>query len=139
MFKVSCSFSWVFFLFISCHNSKKWKCILALQYNRICLGAWANLWQINVNQHWEFSIIFLFHAFIGCPQKIRADPGTGNGIIATFHSCLKGNCSSVSLGTSTANQVNTNKIEIFYKRVFELTWYYSSSVHEFYKYVSPVS
>lgn len=40
----------------------------------------------------------------GCPQKIRADPGTENGIIATFHSCLKENCSSVTLGTSTANQ-----------------------------------
>uniref|UniRef100_A0A8W8MKW5 Integrase core domain-containing protein n=1 Tax=Magallana gigas TaxID=29159 RepID=A0A8W8MKW5_MAGGI len=40
----------------------------------------------------------------GCPQKFRADPGTENGIIATFHSCLKENCSSVTLGTSTANQ-----------------------------------
>lgn len=63
----------------------------------------------------NFLYFFLFHALIGCPQKIRADPGTENGIIATFHSCLKENCSSVTLGTSTANQVSTNKIEIFYK------------------------
>nr|XP_022287686.1 uncharacterized protein LOC111100283 [Crassostrea virginica] len=40
----------------------------------------------------------------GCPEKIRADPGTENGLIATFHSCLKSNGSSVTFGTSTANQ-----------------------------------
>nr|XP_022307773.1 uncharacterized protein LOC111113775 [Crassostrea virginica] len=40
----------------------------------------------------------------GCPEKIRADPGAENGLIATFHSCLKSNGSSVTFGTSTANQ-----------------------------------
>ncbi|XP_061165541.1 uncharacterized protein LOC133201057 [Saccostrea echinata] len=44
------------------------------------------------------------HTMKGCPQKIRADPGTENGIIATFQTFLKTDPSAVSFGTSTANQ-----------------------------------
>nr|XP_022287685.1 uncharacterized protein LOC111100282 isoform X2 [Crassostrea virginica] len=40
----------------------------------------------------------------GIPQKIRADPGTENGIIATFHAFMKRDNNAVTLGSSTSNQ-----------------------------------
>ncbi|XP_056018330.1 uncharacterized protein LOC130054058 [Ostrea edulis] len=44
------------------------------------------------------------HDLKGCPQKLRADPGTENGIISTFHAFLKRNRNAVTLGSSTSNQ-----------------------------------
>ncbi|XP_062582469.1 uncharacterized protein LOC134244221 isoform X3 [Saccostrea cucullata] len=41
----------------------------------------------------------------GCPQRLRADPGTENGIISTFHAFLIGNSNAVTLGSSTSNQI----------------------------------